>query len=127
MSDGKISVSLDPQCRLSSVGSVFSLPTLKLIVLDHEMSRALPMLFPRAHTVPALCQSCLALAVSLCRNKRPIELARPRQTVLRGSAQLTNNKPPIMTVRQMQVVAQYVCWKVIVGLCVCVCVWKSCC
>lgn len=77
--------------------SFFVLPAktlhLKLIVLQHEMSHGLPMLFPRAHAVSILYQSCSALAVSPCTHKRPIEAARPEQTPLRGLAQMPDNRP----------------------------------
>lgn len=69
-----------------------------------------PMRFPRAHAVPFLCQSCLALANSPCRHKRPIESSKatppphPQQTALRGSVQMPDNRPTIMHKWQMQVV-----------------------
>lgn len=54
------------------------------------------MLFPRAHAVSILYQSCLVLAVSPCTYKRLIEAARPQQTPLWGLAQMPDNRPAIM-------------------------------
>lgn len=94
MSQGTIPMAIDFQ-SCSSTSFVFCLPG-SLFKTYCVRSRDKPMLFPRAHAVPSLCQSCLALVVSLCRYKRPIEAARPQQTVLQGSGELANNKLPIM-------------------------------
>lgn len=71
-----------------------------------------PTLFP-------LCVGLVWLRLSPRRHKRPIEATGPQQTALRGFMQMPDNKPTIMHLWQLKMVAYHICRKAIVGLCLC--------